>query len=49
MRNSHLGYVRMHDRAKSSLIKKVKAIQYMDPTLVELKKLVIDKKVEVFS
>ena len=39
----------MVDSSKSSLIEKVKAKQDLDPALLELKALVRDGKVEVFS
>lgn len=47
--NSHLGNILVDNGTELSLIKKVKASEDMDPTLVELKKLVVDKNFEVFS
>lgn len=41
--------VLVQNRADSSLIADVEEKQHMDPTLVELKKLVIDKKTLLFS
>lgn len=39
------GGIFMHNGSKSSLVANVKAKKDMDPLLVELKKLVIDKKI----
>lgn len=39
----------VHNRVELSLVEKVNVTQDMDPTMVELKKLVVDKKVKVFS
>lgn len=41
--------VLIQNRVESSLIVEAKVKQGMDPILVELKKLVLDKKIEVFS
>lgn len=43
------GCVVIVDNSKSSLVEEVKAKQDLDPTLLELKALVKDGKVEVFS
>lgn len=46
---SNKGGIFVHDMFESSLVVDVKPKQGMDPSLVELKKLIVDKKIEVFS
>lgn len=48
LRGLRNGGVNVQNRDESSLIVEFKAKQDMDPTLIELKKLMVDKKIEVF-
>lgn len=47
--DSNENSIRVHNGSKSLLVANVKAKQDLGSTLVELKKLVVEKKVEVFS
>ncbi|WMV08732.1 hypothetical protein MTR67_002117 [Solanum verrucosum] len=47
--DSTKGGVMVHNGSKSSLVSDVKAKKCLDPTLVELKEVVLKKSVEAFS
>lgn len=47
--NSNDGGIHVHNGDKSSIVVNVKTKQDLDPSLVEFKRLVVEKKIKVFS